>query len=55
MIEDVKDFYRQELFDHYNSCTNPFIIMTTKLDVTKKQTPKNCKIQFYKDDTYYIE
>ncbi len=20
-----------------------------------KQTPKNCKIQFYKDDTYYIE
>lgn len=31
MIEEVKDFYRKELFEHYNSCTNPFIIMTTKI------------------------
>lgn len=54
MIEEVKDFYRQELFDHYNSCTNPFIIVTTKIDVTK--IIEYCKIhrKFYATLGYFI-
>ncbi len=34
MIQEVKDFKRKELFNHYHSCDNPFIICTTKIDVT---------------------
>lgn len=34
MIKEVKDFKRKELFEHYNSCDNPFVISTIKIDVT---------------------
>ena len=34
MIKEVKDFKRKELFEHYNSCDNPFVISTMKIDVT---------------------
>lgn len=34
MITEIKDFKRKDLFEHYHSCTNPFIIVTTKIKVT---------------------
>lgn len=34
MIKEVKTFKREELFKHYHSFTNPFIITTTKIDIT---------------------
>ena len=34
MIKEVKDFKRKELFEHYNSADNPFVIVTTKIDIT---------------------
>lgn len=34
MIEEVINFKRLELFNHYHKCDNPFLIITTKIDVT---------------------
>lgn len=34
MIKEIKDFKRKELFEHYNSFDNPFVFVTTKIDVT---------------------
>ena len=34
MVTKVENFKRQKEFDHFNICDNPFIIMTTKIDVT---------------------
>lgn len=34
MIKEIREFERKELFNHYHSCNNPFIICTTKIDVT---------------------
>jgi len=34
MIKEVKNFKRKELFDHYHACDNPFLIISTKIDVT---------------------
>lgn len=34
MIEEVKNFKRKELFEHYHSCNNPFVILTTKIEIT---------------------
>ena len=33
-MQEITNFKRQELFNHYNSCDNPFIIITVKIDVT---------------------
>lgn len=33
-MKEITNFKRQELFNHYNSCDNPFIIITVKIDVT---------------------
>lgn len=54
MIKEVKDFKRKELFDHYNDCDNPFIICTTKIDVTN--IVKYCKIHrnFYATMGYIV-
>ena len=54
MIKEIEDFDRQELFDYYNSCTNPFIIITTKIDVTK--IVEYCKLhrKFYATLGYFI-
>lgn len=34
MIKEVDKFDRLKIFEHYNSCDNPFLIITTRLDVT---------------------
>ena len=34
MKKEIKEFDRIELFKHYNNCDNPFIILTTKIEVT---------------------
>ena len=34
MKQEVKDFERIDLFNHYNSKYNPFIFLTTKVDIT---------------------
>lgn len=34
MIKEVKDFKRKDLFENYNSRNNPFVIITTKIDIT---------------------
>lgn len=34
MIKEIKNFNRKELFEHYHSFDNPFVICTTKIDVT---------------------
>lgn len=34
MRKEVKNFYRKELFDHFHNNTNPFVIVTTKIDIT---------------------
>lgn len=44
-MKEITNFKRQQLFEHYNSCDNPFIIITIKIDVTNVvkycQTHKN--------------
>lgn len=35
MISEIKEFKRKDLFNHYNQRTNPFVIVTTKIDVTE--------------------
>lgn len=35
MREEIKDFKRKELFEHYHANTNPFSFVTTKIEVTK--------------------
>ena len=34
MIKEIKDFKRIDIFNHYHQCDNPFIILTTSIDVT---------------------
>ena len=34
MISEVVNYKRKDIFDHYNSCDNPFTIITTEFDVT---------------------
>lgn len=34
MIKEVTDFKRKELFDHYHEGNNPFVMVTTKIDIT---------------------
>lgn len=34
MKQEVKDFKRKELFDYYHKRTNPFLFVTTKIDIT---------------------
>ena len=42
MIKEIKDFKREKLFEHYNSCTNPFSFITTEVEVTN--IVEYCKI-----------
>lgn len=42
MIKEIKDFKRIELFNHYHKGINPFIIITTKINVTN--VVNYCKI-----------
>lgn len=34
MKKEINDFKRKEIFDYYDERSNPFIIMTTKVDIT---------------------
>ncbi len=33
-MKEIKNFERKELFEHYNSNDNPFVIITSQIDVT---------------------
>lgn len=48
MIREIKNFNRKELFEYYNAADNPFLYITTNIDVTKvvKFTKRN-KVSFY--------
>lgn len=50
----IKNFKRKELFEHYNKNTNPFAIVTTKINITK--IVQYCKIKkhFYATFGYII-
>jgi chloramphenicol O-acetyltransferase type A len=54
MIKKVTNFKRKELFEHYNECDNPFIIITVPVDVTN--IVNYCKIHknFYATMGYYV-
>ena len=45
MKKEVKKFDRKELFDEYNKRNNPFIFITTQLDITNIYN--YCKIQYW--------
>lgn len=47
MIKEIDKFDRLEIFNHYNSCDNPFLIITTKLDVTDIVDYCKIKNHFY--------
>ena len=34
MIKEIENYKRKDLFDLYHQRTNPFIILTTKIDIT---------------------
>lgn len=34
MKEEIKNYYRQDLFDYYHTRSNPFVFVTTKIDIT---------------------
>ena len=34
MIKEIENFDRKELFNHYHSFDNPFLICTTRIDIT---------------------
>ena len=53
-MEEIKNYQRQELFDKYHSCDNPFIICTVKVDVT--EIVKFCQVKrnFYATFSYII-
>lgn len=53
-MKEVTNFKRQKLFDHYNSCDNPFVMVTIKVDVTN--VVNYCKIHknFYGTLGYLI-
>ena len=53
-MEEVKDFKRQELFDMYNSRTNPFAIITTKIDITNIYNLCKIKKHYYASIAYFL-
>lgn len=54
MIHELKSFKRIEIFKHYHSCDNPFLIIATSIDVTN--IVNYCKINknFYATLGYLI-
>lgn len=54
MIHELKDFKRIEIFKHYHSCDNPFLMIVTPIDVTK--IVNYCKINknFYATLGYLV-
>ena len=33
MKEEIKNYYRQDLFNYYHKRSNPFVFVTTKIDM----------------------
>ena len=54
MMKEIENFERQELFNHYSDEDNPFIYITTKIDVTN--LVNYCKVHknFYATMGYVI-
>lgn len=53
-MEEVKDFKRKELFDMYNSRTNPFSFVTTKIDITNIYNLCKVKKHYYATIAYFL-
>lgn len=53
-MKEVKDFKRQELFNMYNSRTNPFSIVTTKIDITNIYNLCKVKKHYYASIAYFL-
>ena len=45
MKEEIKNYYRQDLFNYYHKRSNPFVFVTTKIDITNIYD--YCKIHKY--------
>ena len=45
MKEEIKNYCRQDLFDYYHKRSNPFVFVTTKIDITNIYD--YCKIHKY--------
>ncbi len=54
MRKEIKEFNRKEIFENYHSKTNPFLYLTTKIEVTKlyQKCKENKKV--YATVGYYI-
>lgn len=50
----VEKFNRQETFDHYKNKTNPFSIVTTRIDITKIHELCKTKKHIYATIGYYL-
>lgn len=53
-IKEVKNFKRMNLFKHYHEANIPFIILTTKIDVTKVLEVCKGKNSFYATFGFFI-
>lgn len=54
-IIDLNNWDRANLFQHFNSCTNPFIFITSEIDITKLyKFAKNNKLSMYASITFFI-
>lgn len=51
MREEIKDFDRKNLFEYYNNKNNPYLYITTKIDITKIYN--NCK-NYYPTIAYFM-
>lgn len=54
MRTEIKNFERQELFDMFNSYTNPFSFVTTRIDITKIYKLCGKKKNYYATIGYYL-
>lgn len=51
MRVEIKDFDRKDIFKHYNDKNNPYLYITTKIDITNIY--KNCK-SYYASIAYFM-
>ena len=54
MIREIKEYDRLEIFNKYNSCDNPFIILTTRVNITSLVKYCKKKGNFYATFGYII-
>lgn len=47
MIKEIKNFKRMDIFNHYNECDNPFLILTTPVDITELVKYSKIHKKFY--------